>query len=390
MLPKIIAMPKKHKPFFYEIKNQADNSSEILIYGYIGQWEAVDYKKFQNDFRAMLLRSKKITVRIHSGGGSVYEGLAIYDLMRSSDSEIKVVVEGMAASMASVIALGGDVIEMTENAFFMMHAPSGGYWGNKEGFKSYIQQLEQCENRLLSIYKERTKADESAISAWFEPNKDTWLDAEKCLELKICDTIVKPIKKRKFETTDMANKTMEEIFAAYDGEVPVNSIINKSQEQMKTKIIALFALAGIAHTLTASSEDDAFSKELEKVFGKAKKADELEAEITAIKKEKAETLVSAALKAGKLKPSEKDEWIQNAIDYPDLTEKALERMSGTPDVNAGLHKNAPQVEGTHELLKNRADWSFDKWQSEDPTGLSILHDEAPEEFEKLFNSKYNK
>ena len=383
-------MPHNKNKFHYEVSNQSDNS-EILIYGYIGPWEAVDYKKFQNDFRSLLSKSKNVTVRIHSGGGSVYEGLAIYDLMRSSDSNINVIVEGMAASMASVIALGGDTIQMTENAFFMMHAPSGGYWGNKAGFQSYIAQLEQCETRLLQIYKERTQADEEVIKNWFTPDQDTWLDSEKCSTLKICDEVIKPTKKRKFETQDMANKSMEEIFACYEGEMPpAENQESKIDLNMKNKIIAMLALAGMTHSLTASSDDDAFSKELEKVFGKAKKADELEAELTGIKKGKAEELVAAALQAGKIKPNEKEEWIQNAIQYPDLTSKALERMAGAPDPNAALSKNTPAGAESHELLKGRADWDFDKWQKEDPAGLAKIEAEASEEFDRLFNAKFNK
>lgn len=383
-------MPHNKNKFHYEVSNQSDNS-EILIYGYIGPWEAVDYKKFQNDFRSLLSKSKNVTVRIHSGGGSVYEGLAIYDLMRSSDSNINVIVEGMAASMASVIALGGDTIQMTENAFFMMHAPSGGYWGNKAGFQSYIAQLEQCETRLLQIYKERTQADEEVIKNWFTPDQDTWLDSEKCSTLKICDEIIKPTKKRKFETQDMANKSMEEIFACYEGEMPPSeNQESKIDLNMKNKIIAMLALAGMTHSLTASSDDDAFSKELEKVFGKAKKADELEAELTSIKQGKAEELVAAALKAGKIKPNEKEEWIQNAIQYPDLTSKAIERMAGAPDPNADLSKNPPAGAESHELLKGRSDWDFDKWQKEDPAGLAKIEAEASEEFDKLFNAKFNK
>jgi len=110
-------MPDISEKFRFDIRNQNDNDSEICIYGYIGRWDEVDYKGFRNSFQQILSKNKDVTIRIHSGGGSVYEGLAIYDLMRSSDSNITVIVEGMAASMASIIALGGDIIKMTENAF---------------------------------------------------------------------------------------------------------------------------------------------------------------------------------------------------------------------------------------------------------------------------------
>ena len=69
----------------------------------------------------------------------------------------------------------------------------------------------------MKIYKERTKADDAAIADWMKPNNDTWVDATKCLELSICDEIIKPSKERTFQANpkDILNKTPEEIFAAY-------------------------------------------------------------------------------------------------------------------------------------------------------------------------------
>lgn len=384
MHQRIEQMPRQK--FHYQINNTAENS-EILIYGYIGQWDEVDYKGFQDTFRSLLKQNKNVTVRIHSGGGSVYEGLAIYDLMRSSDAHIEVIVEGMAASMASVLALGGDTIKMTENAFFMMHAPSGGYWGQKEGFKSYIQQLETCENRLKEIYKERTQAGDEIIESWMKPNVDTWLDATQCLEMNICDEVLTPIKKRTFETQDLSGKSIEEIFAAYQGEIPTNANSKNQNIIMKEQILTMLALAGIAHTLTASSTEEDFAKKLEGIFADAKKANSLQEQLTAIQRKDAEALVAQALRDGKIKPDEKQEWIQNALDYPELTKKSLDRMAGIVDVNAGLSKQPPSVEGQHESLKNRADWDFAKWQKEDPKGLQKLSEEAPEAFKELFNKK---
>ncbi len=73
----------KTKTFAYELKNSTGNVAEIQIYGYIGKWDEVDYPRFQKLFRDSLKQHKELTLRIHSGGGSVYEGLAIYDLIRS-------------------------------------------------------------------------------------------------------------------------------------------------------------------------------------------------------------------------------------------------------------------------------------------------------------------
>ncbi|WP_348814073.1 head maturation protease, ClpP-related [Flavobacterium maritimum] len=384
-------MSKESEKFRFEVKNQSDSASEILIYGYIGKYEDVDYKGFRNSFQKILTSYKDVTVRIHSGGGSVYEGLAIYDLMRSSDSNITVIVEGMAASMGSIIALGGDVIQMTQNAFFMMHAPSSGCYGDKTAMQSTASQLDQAENRLVEIYKERTQAEESVILDWMKPNNDTWVDSDQCLKMKICDEIITPSKNRVFQASpaDMKNKSAEEIFAAYEGEIP-NEIKNQINEKMKNRIISMLAAASIVHTLTASSEDEDFEKALKDVFAKANRCETAEAGLKNFQKTNAQILIDKAAEEGKFPPSEKDQWLKDAIENPELTARALSRMTGKPDINGGVNRDAQNIEtGKHELLKGREAWTFDKWQTEDPKGLSKMEDEAPEDFKKLFNAKFN-
>jgi ATP-dependent protease ClpP protease subunit len=137
----------------------------------------------------------------------VYEGLAIYDLILNSEGHTKVIVEGMAASMGGVIALAGDEIEMNDNAFFMMHAVTAGCFGNKNDFKNGIQQIENCEERLGKIFGERTKADEKTIKNWFDSGQDHWLSSDKCLELGICDRVIKPTKKEKLGRKPKTSQT---------------------------------------------------------------------------------------------------------------------------------------------------------------------------------------
>jgi ATP-dependent Clp protease protease subunit len=385
-----MTMSDKSKKFHYEVKNQ-NASPEITIYGYIGQWDEVDYKGFQNAFRNILSTNKDMTVRIHSGGGSVYEGLAIYDLMRSSDSNITVIVEGMAASMASIIALGGDVVNMAENAFFMMHAPQIGCSGSKEQLDSAIKQLASAEIRLREIYKERIGVTDALIDEWFKPSQETWLDSAQCLSLKICDEVITPTKKRLSNALkNITKKTPEQIFAAYEGEVP-NEIKNQINEKMKNRIISMLAVAGIVHALTASSEDEDFEKVLKGALEKAKRCETAEASLKTFQTTNAKILVDNAVEEGKIPANEKEQWLTDAIQSPELTARALSRMVGKPDLNASVNRDAKTIEtGQHESLKNRADWSFDKWQTEDPKGLAKLEDEAPADFEKLFNAKFKK
>lgn len=377
------------KQFTYELQNAVNGSAEIQIYGYIGKWDEVDYPRFQKVFRDTLAKNKDVTIRVHSGGGSVYEGLAIYDLIRSSEANVTVIVEGMAASMASIIALAGDTVQMTENAFFMMHAVIGGVWGNKNDLTNYVEQLENCEKRLQAIYKERTTADEKTIKNWFDSGQDHWLDADTCLQLSVCDEVVKPTKTKKLDNKNIINKTPEQawenIAASFTGKTPKVKTMNKET------MLAVFSAYGLAGNVTASSSDEDLKKQLENVLEKAQKADSLQDEINAFKQketDKVKAKINQAVSAGKIVGSEKAQWEQDAEVNPAMVERMLDKLPGKPNPNNGLNREKPKVDGDqHELFNGREQWTFGDWQDKDPDGLARVADEAPEQFEELFNKR---
>lgn len=378
------------KQFTYELQNVANGSAEIQIYGYIGKWEEVDYPSFQKAFRDALAKNKELTIRIHSGGGSVYEGLAIYDLIRSSEAIVNVIVEGMAASMASVIALAGDTVQMTENAFFMMHAVTGSVWGNKNDLTNYVEQIENCEKRLQAIYKERTTADEKTIKNWFDSGQDHWLDADACLQLSICDEVVKPTKNKQIDNKTIINKTPEQawenIAASFTGKTP-----KTAKTMNKATMLAAFSAYGLAGNITASSTDEDLKEHLENVLKKAKKADSLQNELNAFKQQevdKVKTKINQAVATGKIVGSEKAQWEQDAEDNPAMVERMLDKLPGKPNPNNSLNREKPQVDGDqHELFNARETWTFSQWQDKDPEGLARIQGEAPEQFDELFNKR---
>ena len=106
----------------FEVRNQADDTAELLLYGIIGDyWEDLDAKDVIMAIRG--IDAKAITVKIHSEGGSVFAGLAIYNALMDHPAAILVHIDALAASVASVIAMAGDVVEMPGNAFLMIHNP---------------------------------------------------------------------------------------------------------------------------------------------------------------------------------------------------------------------------------------------------------------------------
>jgi len=170
----------------YEIKNQAgSDTAELLLYGIIGDyWDEMDAKDIVEDLRA--LDVKKIIVRIYSDGGSVFAGLAIYNALKTHPADITIVIDSLAASIASVIAMAGTV-QMPENAFMMIHNPAGGAWGESGTMKKMAEILDKIKESLVGVYMAKTGLDAEKIAAMMDD--ETWLSAKDALDLGFCDQV---------------------------------------------------------------------------------------------------------------------------------------------------------------------------------------------------------
>jgi len=167
-----------------KIRNASSTESEIIIYAPIGasMWEdSISAKQFQKELAAIPDSCKKITVRINSPGGDVFDGIAIYNLLKTKKQHKTVCVDAMAASIASIIAMAGDEIVMSEGSQMMIHKPWCYTGGNSEELEKTIQRLDDIEEQMLSIYRSKTKMDRSELRAMLR--EETWMDADKCLEM---------------------------------------------------------------------------------------------------------------------------------------------------------------------------------------------------------------
>ncbi|MCK5219101.1 Clp protease ClpP, partial [bacterium] len=123
---------------------KAEKKVEILIYDQIGEdWfgDGVQAKKFAEELRD-LGDIETIELRINSPGGSVWDGNAIYNTLRGHKATVNVTIDGLAASIASVIAMSGDTITMPENALMMIHNPATIAFGEAEEMRKAANMLD--------------------------------------------------------------------------------------------------------------------------------------------------------------------------------------------------------------------------------------------------------
>lgn len=154
---------------------------EILLYGVIGYDEDDCTAKF---VRAQIANSEgDIIVRINSGGGYVVEGLAIFNALdeaRKAGRKVTVHIDGLAASMASVIAMVGEEIHIADNAMMMIHNPWDIAMGDAEALRRKADQLDKVRDQLVKIYADRTKLSVDAVTALMKA--ETWMDADEAVE----------------------------------------------------------------------------------------------------------------------------------------------------------------------------------------------------------------
>jgi len=171
---------------WYQIEAKKNKKAKILVYGYIGRtWdgEGVAAKQFVKDL--MALDVEDIDIHINSGGGNVFEGTAIYNALKSHKANINVFVDGLAASIASVVAMAGDTVEMPENAMLMIHDPSGMVIGTAEDMTKMAEALEKIKTGLVSAYHDKSEMDREKIGELM--SDETWMTAAEAVEYGLAD-----------------------------------------------------------------------------------------------------------------------------------------------------------------------------------------------------------
>lgn len=160
----------------YRMIARGKREAEVLIYEDVGDWfGGVTAKDFYADLRALGDGVETLNVRINSMGGEVFEGLAIYRHLAEHSARKVVHVDGIAASIASIIAMAGNEIRVAEAGRVMIHDAAGMAWGTAATMRETADRLESITGSLTDIYVARTGAKRDDVRAWMEA--ETWFTA---------------------------------------------------------------------------------------------------------------------------------------------------------------------------------------------------------------------
>jgi ATP-dependent Clp protease protease subunit len=177
----------------YNMRAKADQSAEIFIYEDVGEsfFGGVSAKQFASDLKG-LGSVTRIDLRLNSYGGEVFDGMAIYRQLVEHPARVVSHIDGVAASIASVIAMAGDEIVIAEAGFLMIHNASGLVMGEAKDMRQMADTLETISATIADVYVGRTKNQAPAIREWMDA--ETWFAGAEAVSNGFADSVVENLR----------------------------------------------------------------------------------------------------------------------------------------------------------------------------------------------------
>lgn len=280
-----------------------EHTACLLLYGEIndeGGEGKIASRDIVNELMYLDGTYRNLNIRINSIGGDVYPGIAIFNAIRQCRSNVTIYIDGIAASIAGVIALCGRRVEMSRYARMMLHNVSGGCYGNKKDLQDMISTIDSLEDTIAEIIGTRMNRDKEEVKSSYFDGTDHWLKADEALALGLIDAIYDVESVPEESTTD-------DIYRIFTNRLELEQRQPQNPDKMKLedfKKIPRFANC---------ADETAVMAMLGETAGKADRADELEKENGELKEqlrrqedERIETAVADAVTDGRIGADQKD------------------------------------------------------------------------------------
>ncbi|MCM3180236.1 head maturation protease, ClpP-related [Cytobacillus horneckiae] len=170
-------------PHNFAVAHDEDNGvSELTIYGDIGEswyWDSTSATDIDNALKEA--GNNDLVIHLNSPGGSAFDGIAIYNRLKSHKGKVKIQVDGWACSAASVIAMAADELIMGAGSMMMIHEASNIVWGTKTEMRKQADMMEKLEDGIIDIYMTKANVDREDIRN--KMNEETWFSANEAVEV---------------------------------------------------------------------------------------------------------------------------------------------------------------------------------------------------------------
>lgn len=372
----------------------------ITAYGTINDGDGI---AFLNIFQQVESNKKDITVKLHTYGGSVFDGNLIYNTITNSIANVQIHIVGIAASMGAIISLACDKVYIVENGYMMIHAPSGGVYGTANDLESNIKLMRSMEQNFISKLLEKTGKNRDYVKNWLVG--DNWFDANQALKEGLVTGIIEPETKIKknFNPSQLGTVAVYNQFSAL---LKNNTKINLNNDNMdlRQQLIDKFRLKKNASDTsifnaieqsqeTASGLRDGLIKLLslednvsdEDILKSVQALTQVEQDVQEERKVEANYLIADALRKGKIVHGQK-EHISNMFKKDFAGAKAF--LINTPE-RVSITSMIQNTKNQKEQVKGnipKSDWTIDEYRKFAPDELA----KDPELYQNLVKAKYKK
>lgn len=362
----------------------------ITAYGTIWDGNGIE---FVSIFTRLEGQYDNINVKLHTYGGSVFDGNLMFNALCNSKKSVVLQIVGIAASMGAVLALSLDEVYMVENGYLMIHTCSGQTYGSAKDHENNAKLLRSIENNFIKKLMKKTGKSESYVKKWLEG--DNWLDATEALKEGLIKGIIDSESDTLTASLNPKELGAEGMYYQFSALLnPENSQINL-ESNMKKPIIEALGLQGV----TEQSSDTAVIEAVKKHYEAQNAATQtkLDAEIT--KRVAAEQKLAdqgKAAIAAEIDAAKKEGKItaEQATTYEAIAEKsgieALKTVLAAIPARRSITSQMPSGNANTSAPVGRENWDFDKWQKEDPKGFEALQKNDPEAFQQIVNAKFKK
>jgi len=188
----MLSQDRKALAGMWRVNRLSNEVADVFIYGDIGGWmDGLSANDFAREVVALDVGN--LNVRLNSGGGSVFEGQAIYNTLSQHKAKVTVTIDGVAASIASVIAMAGDEIRITEGSHIMAHKPWSMAMGDADSMRKEADVLDSLESGIIDIYAARTGKNTKQLTDWV--SAETWFKGQAAVDAGFADSVI-PAKRR--------------------------------------------------------------------------------------------------------------------------------------------------------------------------------------------------
>ncbi|MGN6518756.1 MAG: ClpP-like prohead protease/major capsid protein fusion protein [Dokdonella sp.] len=259
------------RPSRIEVRALAGGEAELLIYGMIGEayWNGVSAQSIVAQLS--YLSATTIRVRINSDGGDASEGLAIYNALKQHGARIVVTVDGVAASIASLIAMAGDEVQMPPTSTMMLHMPwTPNASGNANDLRDTATQLDVYNEAMLAAYAAKSGKSVDELRTLLGDGRDHWYTAEQAVAAGFADTLLQDDEATPLIESDLAAAAL----LAYVGAIAsapmavATALRGRIQAAAKPHIFA--ALTAVSQrAVMAHIEDESMRKQFSRIMANA-------------------------------------------------------------------------------------------------------------------------